>query len=84
MLLFDFQKNKCWKTNGAYNYGEAIIVPSYDKPLIRYNPVWSDNQTRIDILRDQTYIASINNLSAPVTKTPEKTMKIVYRLTFTN
>ena len=34
------------------------------------------------IMRDQAYIASINNLDNPVVKTSEKTMKVVYRITF--
>ena len=36
----------------------------------------------INLFRDQGYIASINNLDTPVVKTAEKTMKIIYRLTF--
>lgn len=34
------------------------------------------------IYRDQTYIATINNLLNPVVKTSDKTMKVVYRITF--
>lgn len=37
---------------------------------------------KLRIYRDQSYIASINNLETPVVKTAEKTMKIIYRLTF--
>lgn len=36
----------------------------------------------VNLYRDQGYLASINVLSTPVVKTAEKTMKIVYRLTF--
>ena len=43
-------------------------------PLIRHNGM--------RLFRDQCYIASINNLDTPVVKTAEKTMKIVYRITF--
>lgn len=34
------------------------------------------------LYRDQTYIATINNLDTPVVKTAEKTMKVIYRITF--
>ena len=34
------------------------------------------------IYRSQSYIASINNLDNPVVKTSEKTMKVIYRITF--
>lgn len=33
-------------------------------------------------LRDMSYIASINNLTNPIVKTSDKTMKVVYRITF--
>lgn len=36
----------------------------------------------INLYRDQSYIASINNLDNPVVKTAEKTMKVIYRITF--
>ena len=35
-----------------------------------------------NLYRNMSYIASINNLDNPVVKTAEKTMKIVYRITF--
>lgn len=34
------------------------------------------------IVRDGSYIASINNLDNPVVKTSDKTMKVIYRITF--
>lgn len=36
----------------------------------------------VNLYRDQSYIASINNLETPVVKTAEKSMKIIYRITF--
>ena len=38
--------------------------------------------TYLRIRRKQEYIASINNLENPVTKTADKTMKITYRIMF--
>jgi hypothetical protein len=32
--------------------------------------------------RDQSYIATINNLAEPVAKDNSKTMKVVYRISF--
>ena len=39
-------------------------------------------QSYCNILNTALYLASINNLETPVTKTAEKTMKITYRITF--
>lgn len=36
----------------------------------------------LGVFRNQNYIASVNNLSTPVTKTADKTMKVSYRITF--
>ena len=87
MVIFDFAKNKVYTTNGGVNYTQ---MPSYnmayDKPLIKYMATGATalQPHVIYVCRDETYIATINNLATPVQKTPEKTMKIVYRLTFTD
>ena len=83
VLNFDYTKNKCYLTNGMIPYGMKYQT-SYDKPLVRYVANQNGNTYGIQIYRDETYIATINNLSTPVQKTAEKTMKIVYRLTFTD
>ena len=43
--------------------------------------VWLEGTSR-SLIRDTTYIATINNLETPVVKTAEKTMKVVYKITF--
>ena len=44
-----------------------------------------DNGTpEIYAQRYNGYLATINNLDSPVTKTPDKTMKVIYTLTFDN
>lgn len=83
ILNFDYAQNKVTVSNGAVQ-ANVYHTRSYDKPLIRYYYSLNGNTATIRIQRDETYIASINNLSTPVQKTAEKTMKIVYRLTFTD
>lgn len=84
ILNFDYTANKIYMTNGMTQQS-LMYHRSADKPLVKY---WGrslgDNAYGININRDETYIATINNLATPVQKTPEKTMKIVYRLTFTD
>lgn len=87
MVIYDYAANKAYKTNGDTNYNIVMTMhQSEDKPLIKYTLTGDSRyqSQQITLLRDETYIASINNLSTPVQKTPEKTMKIVYRLTFTD
>jgi len=40
------------------------------------------SQSGANLYRDQAYIATINNLETPIVKTAEKTMKVVYKITF--
>jgi hypothetical protein len=78
---FDYSANKCYKINGHYQYNDTCNV--VDAPLVRFNCHNSiDTTYAIDLLRVQTCIASIYNLQAPITKTAEKTMKLLYTFTF--
>ena len=71
-VIVDAVKGKCYPNNAnTANLGNLYPTSS---PLIR--------TTGLNLYRDQTYIASINNLQSPVVKTSEKTMKITYRITF--
>lgn len=55
----------------------------YHYTLDKNKLVWLDGTiSGLNLIRDQSYIASINNLDTPVVKTAEKTMKVVYRITF--
>lgn len=83
-LTYDYELNKAYPSNGLYNSWEGQQYRrSFDKPLVRYVPVESSGGYHtISVMRDETYIASINNLSEVIHKTAEKTMKIVYRLEF--
>lgn len=55
----------------------------YHYPLDPNKLVWIDISGH-SLIRDATYIATINNLETPVVKTAEKTMKVVYKITFDN
>lgn len=71
-FITDGDNNACYPTN-ASNAGYSDYYPT-SSPLIK--------AIGANLYRDQTYIASINNLASPVTKTSEKSMKITYRITF--
>ena len=46
--------------------------------------VFSENTNNIYLVLDNTYLATINNLGTPITKTADRTLKIVYTLTETS
>ena len=62
----------CDDTNYYSNSGDLNFYPV--SGLIRHKGM--------SLYRDQCYIATINNLDNPVVKTSDKTMKVVYRITF--
>lgn len=75
--VIDAVLGKIYPTNADSNtYGDTHATT---EPLIRCD---SETNNAFILRRDQGYIASINNLSSPVVKTSEKTMKIIYRITF--
>ena len=61
---------------GSYSDSPASVTGS---PM---STLQGGNQGYCNILNVALYLASINNLETPVTKTAEKTMKITYRITF--
>lgn len=71
--IVDALNGETYPTNADVNYN-------------RFNDVFLVNglimHRQTALYRDQTYIASINNLDNPVVKTSEKTMKVIYRITF--
>jgi hypothetical protein len=64
-------------TDGTYS-DLALTQPLTG--LIRYGNTYNGNN--LYVVRDQCYIATIFNLSSPVTKTADKTMKLIYRFEF--
>jgi len=71
-VVVDAEAGACYPTNANTNTSGNLYATT--SPLIR--------TTGVNLYRDQSYIASINNLASPVTKTSEKSMKITYRITF--
>lgn len=68
--------------NYATDY-QLNIQPVSGNPLLsasNYN--YSGYFNPYGVIRQDHYIASVNNLSTPVTKTADKTMKVSYRITF--
>ena len=61
---------------GSYSDSPASVAGSSMSTL------QGGNQGYCNILNVALYLASINNLETPVTKTAQKTMKITYRITF--
>lgn len=68
---YDLVAEKALPTNGV-GIGGMANMPS--NPLLR--------RSGASIYRDSNYIATIFNLSSPVTKTADKTMKVTYILRF--
>lgn len=82
-------------TTGGENYSGFVVDAVLKKAFVNnalpvgygitysmYRLIRNVIAFRGQFYRDPTYIASINNLDTPVVKTSEKTMKIIYRLTF--
>ena len=69
---YDVESGLALPMNGTYIGGTSIV----NNPLLR--------RSGGDIYRDPCYIATINNLESPVTKTPDKTMKVTYIISFNN
>ena len=73
-VVVDAVLGACYPTNNSST--EEYHFPT-GVGLLNYSPLGA-----LRLLRDQTYIATINNLATPIVKTSEKTMKVVYRITF--
>ena len=75
--LINVIKGKVLNYNGTrsqnVNYNKFLDVDYMSLAISTYS---------VSVLRNALYIATINNLESPVTKTAEKTMKVTYRLTF--
>ena len=63
--------------NGT-GYSGVNMLSATNHPLIKFPQVAGSIVPRMSAL----YLASINNLETPITKTSEKTMKVIYRIAF--
>lgn len=82
-IMYDFTLNEAYQVNGYHN---NRIQESLDAPMIGYKAYSSYESGviyyQLNLYRHESYIATINNLATPITKTAQKTMVIVYTLTF--
>ena len=80
--IYDVENNTLKTVNGVHNINYATLVPFSDKngAYLAYNYNYKTNN--ISVMKDPRYLATINNLTNPVTKTASKTMKVTYTLTY--
>ena len=80
--IYDAKNNTLKTVNGVHNINYATLVPFADKngAYLAYNYNYKTNN--ISVMKDPRYLATINNLTNPVTKTASKTMKVTYTLTY--
>jgi hypothetical protein len=70
--------------NSSAIYNKMHIVNSYSPLLgLYYDAPGANNGDIRYVVRDPRFIATINNLEEPVVKTPDKTMKVTYTISFT-
>ena len=79
-------------SNGVSFVADAVLeecAPCNENSTLLYHfipdtnkLIYAMHEGDVRLYRSQCYIASINNLATPITKTAEKTMKVVYRITF--
>lgn len=76
-VVIDAVNRTCYPTNAS---SSGIATWTSYEPCQMIDGLIRNNG--LSLYRDQSYIASINNLETPVVKTAEKSMKIIYRITF--
>jgi hypothetical protein len=64
---------------GDYNYASQDL---YKTDKTAYGRLMANTSVQATAGRRNDYLATINNLSSPVTKDSTQTMKVIYTLTF--
>ena len=80
--VIDVDAQKRYKLNYAYNDFIGCATSVMGNPLSYVHRKFYNSSSYIRGRRFANYLATINNLSTPVTKTSAQTMKITYTLTF--
>lgn len=80
--IYDVVNNTCYPTNGYDSDDYETIVPFADKQGLYVVEDRSTNSVKYKVVKDPRYLATINNLVEPVVKTNNRTMKVIYTLTF--
>ena len=83
--IIDTEKNIVLSTNcrsGTYTYaGEWWIAPIIGNDIMLFKNVYRNSSPETGTFQMQTnYLATINNLSTPITKTAAQTMKVIYTI----
>lgn len=83
--IIDTEKNIVLSTNcrsGTYTYtGEWWIAPIIGNDIMLFKNVYRNSEPETGTFQMQTnYLATINNLSTPITKTAAQTMKVIYTI----
>lgn len=79
IYIINDQTNECLKTENFEiysNYYNCSYTPVLNEPMLYFCSI--GNYTTSAFFTPANYLATINNLSEPVTKTADKTMKITY------
>ena len=79
--IYDTITDEVKYTNG---YGSSLrrLTPFADKSGVYIEEYMSSNDVIYKVKKEPRYLATINNLASPITKTAEKNMKITYTLTY--
>ena len=80
-IIYDTINDTIKNVNG---YGSSVrrLTPFADKSGVYIAEDMISNDIAYSVVKDPRYLATINNLSTPVEKTAEKTMKVIYTLTY--
>ena len=79
--IYDTVNDTVKYTNG-YGLSVRRLTPFADKKGIYIEDSLISNDVAYKVIKDPRFLATVNNLATPVTKTAEKTMKVTYTLTY--
>lgn len=83
--VIDTEKNivlftNCRSDTYLYNNGEYRIAPIIGNDIMLFKNVYSSSPGTGTFQMQTNYLATINNLSTPITKTAAQTMKVIYTI----
>lgn len=79
-IKYDLKNGEAYPLNNTKFYGQSRQINLFDNPLLSIQTNYPNDG--ILLYRHIDYIASINNLEQPIVKTPDKAMRVTYRITF--
>lgn len=67
--------------DGNYNYYRCTVIPCVDmNDIIKYSITKISSEAYTNFITLNNYLATINNLETPITKTNTNTMKVIYTI----